>query len=189
MTLRNVMVALAAVGALGAVAACGSERAVSTGAAAATSGASSAAAAAAADSGTCPATAPKTLQADVSDLTTTLEPLAATKVVLCAYPGLNASPSAKGGSTAPTPVVLTNPVLIRSLQGALNGLSAPPSGGEFCPNDDGAAVLGTFVSGSQEVQVLMHTSGCRVVTNGVKTGWVGASDLLSVLGSAIKAGT
>jgi hypothetical protein len=54
-----------------------------------------------------------------------------------------------------------------------------------CPMDTGTDVLGIFTAGTQETEVLMQTSGCPLVGNGQKTGWVGETDFLSILSSVL----
>jgi hypothetical protein len=156
--------------------------------------ASAAAAVVAVQNSTCPATVPQTLASNVSGLSTQLEPLQATKVLLCVYPShLNdSSGSSSSGSgdsaspSAPKGVTLTDPTVISSLRNALNALATPPTSRVNCPNDTGSAVLGIFVNGQQATEILMTTSGCPVATNGQKTGWVGASDFAAVLSAALK---
>lgn len=154
-----------------------------------TMGASSAAAQA--QGSTCPNTVPKTLSSNVDGLATQLQPLAATKALLCVYLGhydqvSSASPTPAGAATVSTHLTLTDPSAISSLSSALNALGVPPSAPENCPNDTGGAVLAIFTAGRQEVEVLMTTSGCQQATNGQKTGWVGASNFAEVLAAVLK---
>lgn len=146
------------------------------------------AAAAAANSATCPSTAPQSLTSNVSGLSAQLEPLAATKVLLCVYAPQTDSPSAAGASTsaAPTAVTITQSLVISSLQNGLNALAAPPTQPVNCPLDTGSVVLGIFTDGQQETEVLMHTTGCPTATNGEKVGWVGGSDFISILSGVLK---
>jgi hypothetical protein len=161
--------------------------------------ASAAAAVVAVQNSTCPATVPQTLASNVSGLSTQLEPLQATKVLLCVYPShLNdssgssssdsSSPGSGGSASPPAPkaVTLTDSMVISSLRNALNALATPPTSRVNCPNDTGSAVLGIFVNGQQATEILMTTSGCPTATNGQKTGWVGASDFVAVLTAALK---
>jgi hypothetical protein len=157
--------------------------------------ASAAAAASAAQTSTCPAAIPKTLSSNVSGLNTQLEPVDATKVLLCVYPsrlnvvassGSSDTSSASATPAAPTAVTLTDSGVISSLRGGLNALAAPPTTPVNCPNDTGGAVLGIFTNGTQETEVLMTTSGCPEASNGQKTGWVGASDFGSILSAVLK---
>jgi hypothetical protein len=169
-----------------------------------TSNAAAAAAASAAQNSSCPADKPTSLASNVSGLTTQLEPLDATRVLLCVYAsqlnivssagdtsssdtGSSDSSSASASSAAPRAVTLTDASVISTLRSGLNALTAPPSAPVNCPNDTGAAVLGIFTNGSQETEVLMTTTGCAEVSNGQKTGWVGSSDFGSVLSAVLKA--
>jgi hypothetical protein len=149
------------------------------------------AAAAAANSATCPSTSPQSLTSNVSGLSTELEPLAATKVLLCVYPPQTTLPSSGSDSSAsspasPTAVTITQSLVISSLQNGLNALTAPPTRPISCPNDTGGVVLGIFTDGQQETEVLMHTTGCPTATNGEKIGWVGSSDFISILSGVLK---
>lgn len=169
--------------------------------------ASAAAALAEAQDAACPSTPPTSLISNVSGLRTKLEPLAATKVLLCVYgaravetvpstsdssnadsspAGDVASATDSSSTAAPTPVTLTNADAIHSLQNALNALATPPTTRVNCPMDVGSAVLGIFTDGQQVTEVLMTTSGCPTATNGQKVGWVGASDFQQILSAALK---
>lgn len=146
-----------------------------------------------AQSGTCPGTAPQTLASNVGGLFTQLEPLNATRVLLCVYPTQSSDPAdssgqSEGASAPPTPssVTVTQTGAISGLQNALNALAAPPTAPVNCPLDTGASVLGIFTSGSQVTEVLIKTSGCPLVTDGPKVGWVGASDFISILSALLK---
>jgi hypothetical protein len=171
-----------------------------------TSNAAAAAAVVAAQTSSCPADKPTSLASNVSGLTTQLEPLDATRVLLCVYAsqlnivssagasdstssdtGSSDSSSASASSAAPRAVTLTDASAISTLRSGLNALAAPPSTPVNCPNDTGAAVLGIFTNGSQETEVLMTTTGCPEVSNGQKTGWVGSSDFGSVLSAVLRA--
>jgi hypothetical protein len=144
--------------------------------------------AAAVNSATCPSTQPQSLTSNVSGLATELEPLAATKVLLCVYSPQTDSADAGSASapSAPTAVTLTQALAISSLQNGLNALTAPPTQRVNCPNDTGAAVLGIFTDGQQVTEVLMSTTGCPQATNGEKNGWVGGSDFISILSGLLK---
>jgi hypothetical protein len=171
-----------------AVAGCSSQRLQSSTATVSTAGAS--AAAAAAQDTTCPGTAPQTLSSNVDGLAEQLVPLTATKVLLCLYPAADpsASDSAAGASAspkAPTAIVLDKSAQITTLTNALNALTPPPTAKVSCPMDSGTDVLGIFTAGTQETEVLMQTSGCPLVGNGQKTGWVGQTDFLSILSSVL----
>ena len=153
--------------------------------------AGAAAVAAAANSASCPSTQPQSLTSNVSGLATELEPLAATKVLLCVYsPQTDSadagSTSASSASSAPTAVTVTQALAISSLQNGLNALTAPPTQPVNCPNDTGAAVLGIFTDGQQVTEVLMSTTGCPQATNGEKDGWVGGSNFISILSGLLK---
>jgi hypothetical protein len=201
--------ALAAVTAAGAVtlSGCASQTLKAQDETVATAGAGVAAALAAVQTSTCPATAPQALASNVGGLRTRLEPLDATKLLLCVYPprtgddggsqsssgaaGASGSSGASGASDSssaagPTAVTIDNVPVISSLQNALNALAAPPTEPVNCPNDTGAAVLGIFANGQQVTEVLMTTTGCPEATNGQKTGWVGASDFGAILSGALK---
>lgn len=144
--------------------------------------------AAAVNSATCPSTQPQSLTSNVSGLATELEPLAATKVLLCVYsPQTDSADSGSASApSAPTAVTLTQALAISSLQNGLNALTAPPTQRVNCPNDTGAAVLGIFTDGQQVTEVLMSTTGCPQATNGEKNGWVGGSDFISILSGLLK---
>jgi hypothetical protein len=153
--------------------------------------ASAAGAAAQAQGSTCPSTVPKTLSANVAGLGTKLQPLHATKVLLCVYLGhpeemSSDSPSPAAAGSVSTHLTLTDAGVISALTGALNALGVPPTTPMNCPNDTGGSVLAIFTAGQQEVEVLMTTSGCQQATNGQKTGWVGASNFAQVLAAALK---
>ncbi|WP_034269885.1 hypothetical protein [Actinospica robiniae] len=183
-----------------AVSGCAAQRLQSSSATVSTAGAS--AAADDAQSSTCPGTAPQNLSSNVSGLADQLEPLAATRVLLCVYPAA-ASPASDdsgspgglespGGSAspaasphAPTAIVLSKSDQIGTLQKALNALTPPPTQPVSCPMDSGGSILGIFTAGSQETEVLMQLSGCPLVGNGQKTGWVGQTDFISVLSSML----
>lgn len=173
---------------------CASQRLQNSPATVSTEGAS--AAAVAAQSSTCPSTAPQDLSSNVSGLAEQLEPLAATRVLLCVYPATDSSASggadgsqspdgSAAGPKAPTSIVLSKPDQISTLQKALNALTPPPTQPVSCPMDSGGSILGIFTAGSQETEVLMQTSGCPLVGNGQKTGWVGQTDFLGVLSSLL----
>jgi hypothetical protein len=144
--------------------------------------------AAAANSASCPSTQPQSLTSNVSGLATELEPLAATKVLLCVYSPQTDSADAgsASASSSPTAVTITQALAISSLQNGLNALTAPPTQPVNCPNDTGAAVLGIFTDGQQVTEVLMSTTGCPQATNGEKNGWVGGSDFISILSGLLK---
>lgn len=193
--------ALAAIAAAGLLTGCASQKVTVQNETVST--ASAAAALAAAQNSTCPDTPPQSLTSNVSGLSTKLEPLDATRVLLCVYgsrlqPATDGSGSSSGsgdsGSSdsasasapAPTAVTLTNKSVISSLQNALNALTAPPTARVNCPADFGTSVLGIFTDGQQVTEILMTTSGCPEASNGQKTGWVGASDFGAILSAAIK---
>ena len=144
--------------------------------------------------GTCPDTPPKSLASDAAGLSSRLEPLAATKVLLCVYPpkfqsagqSSDSSDSASASPPAPTAVTLTDAGVIGSLRNGLNALTAPPTARVNCPNDTGAVVLGIFTDGQSVTEVLMTTTGCPEASNGQKTGWVGASDFVGILNGLVK---
>lgn len=153
--------------------------------------ASAASAVAQAQGSSCPGAAPKTLSANVAGLSTKLQPLDATKVLLCVYLGRSAevssaSPTPAAPASASTHLTLTDAAVVSSLSDALNALGVPPTTPVNCPNDTGGSVLAIFTAGQQEVEVLMTTSGCEQATNGQKTGWVGASNFAQVLAAALK---
>jgi hypothetical protein len=159
--------------------------------------ASASAALAAVQSSTCPATAPQALTSNVSGLATQLEPLAATRVLLCVYPApmagtsdssdsSSSDDSASASAPAPTAATLTDAAAISSLQNGLNKLATPPTAPVNCPNDTGAVVLGIFTDGQQVTEVLMTTTGCPEASNGQKTGWVGGSDFGTILSGVLK---
>lgn len=152
------------------------------------SSAGASAVAAAANSASCPSTQPQSLTSNVSGLATQLEPLAATKVLLCVYSPQTASADAgsASASSGPTAVTITQALAISSLQNGLNALTAPPTRAVNCPDDTGAAVLGIFTAGQQVTEVLMSTTGCPQATNGAKDGWVGSSDFISILSGLLK---
>lgn len=165
---------------------CTSQRINPQNVAVASAGAS--AVAAAANSASCPSTQPQSLTSNVSGLATELEPLAATKVLLCVYSPQTDSADAgsASASSSPTAVTITQALAISSLQNGLNALTAPPTQPVNCPNDTGAAVLGIFTDGQQVTEVLMSTTGCPQATNGEKNGWVGGSDFISILSGLLK---
>jgi hypothetical protein len=157
----------------------------------AVSTASAASAVAQAQGASCPGTVPKTLASNVAGLSTKLQPLDATKVLLCVYLGRtaevsSASPTPAAAASASTHLTLTDAAVISSLSDALNALGVPPTRPMSCPNDTGGSVLAIFTAGQQEVEVLITTSGCQQATNGQKTGWVGASNFAQVLAAALK---
>jgi len=171
-----------------AISGCASQRLQNSSATVSTAGASAAAAAVQTD--TCPGTAPQQLSSNVSGLSTQLEPLTATRVLLCVYPA--ADPAESGGPAssaaspkAPTAIVLSQPGQISTLRNALNALTPPPTRPVSCPMDTGTSILGIFTAGAQETEVLMQTSGCPLVGNGEKTGWVGETDFLGILSSVL----
>ncbi len=140
----------------------------------------------------CPSTAPTALSSNVDGLDTQLEPLTATKVLLCVYPAAGPSDAVSGSADTaaaspkpPTSIVLTNSGQINGLQRALNSLAPPPTTPVSCPMDSGTSVLGIFTAGTQETEVLVQTSGCPLAGNGAKTGWVGESDVLGLLSSVV----
>lgn len=151
---------------------------------------------AAAQASNCPSTAPKTLTSNAAGLGTRLQPIDATRLLLCVYAASDsvqpvqssgsedsAAPASSGASHSDT---ITEETTIGTLSDALNALTAPPTRAVNCPNDIGSAVLGIFTNGQQEVEVLMTTSGCPEASNGQKTGWVGASDFGNVLAAVLK---
>lgn len=172
---------------------CASQRLQNSSATVSTAGASAAAVDAQTD--TCPGTAPQNLSSNVGGLAEQLEPLAATRVLLCVYPAADTaasgsdspddSDSPAASPKAPTAIVLSKPEQISTLQKALNALTPPPTQPVSCPMDTGGSILGIFTAGSQETEVLMQTSGCPLVGNGQKTGWVGQTDFLGVLTSLL----
>lgn len=161
--------------------------------------ASAAAVIAAAQASNCPSVAPQTLTSNATGLGGELEPIDATRLLLCVYAGRDAvqsvqsvQPSGSGQSAAPASSAVINSATvtdagaINTLRNALNALTVPPTQRVNCPNDIGSAVLGIFTNGQQEVEVLMTTSGCPKASNGQKTGWVGASDFGDVLAAVLK---
>lgn len=151
---------------------------------------------AAAQASNCPGTAPKTLTSDAPGLGAKLEPIDATRVLLCVYAGPDtvvavqsdgsgesAAPASSGASGSAT---VTDATTIGALGNALNALAPPPTRPVNCPNDIGSEVLGIFTNGQQEVEVLITTSGCPEASNGQKTGWVGASDFGNILAAVLK---
>ena len=182
--------ALGAVALAAALTGCASKDVVAPAEPVSTAGASSAAAQAQGSS--CPNTVPQTLSSNVGGLATQLQPLAATRALLCVYLGHSAEISSAsptptaGGASISTHLTLTDPSAISNLSNALNALGVPPTTPENCPNDTGASVLAIFTAGRQEVEVLMTTSGCQQATNGQKTGWVGASNFAQVLSAVLK---
>lgn len=171
-----------------AISGCASQRLQNSTTTVSTAGAS--AAAAAVQTNTCPGTAPQQLSSNVSGLSTQLEPLTATQVLLCVYPaadpsGSDGSASAAASPKAPTAIVLSKPEQISTLQNALNALTPPPTQPVSCPMDTGTSILGIFTAGPQETEVLMQTSGCPLVGNGQRTGWVGQTDFLGLLSSIL----
>lgn len=158
--------------------------------------ASATAAVVAAQTSICPAAAPKTLTSNAPGLGARLEPIDATRVLLCVYASPDAAQSVQPGgpeeSAAPASsgsaahITLTDASVINTLSNALNALTTPPTTPVNCPNDNGSEVLGIFTNGQQEVEVLMTTSGCPEAANGQKTGWVGASDFGDILAAVLK---
>lgn len=163
-----------------------------------TASAGVAAALSAVQDGTCPDTPPTSLASNAAGLSGQLEPLAATRALLCVYPpkfqtadqssdsSSDSSDSASAAPPAPTAVTLTDAGVISSLRNSLNALAAPPTTPVHCPNDTGAVVLGVFADGQSVTEVLMTTTGCPEASNGQKTGWVGASDFVSILNGLVK---
>jgi hypothetical protein len=67
------------------------------------------------------------------------------------------------------------------------GVLVPPGGGGDCPADDGSALMVTFrYAQGPQVRVTVHPSGCRRITNGVRT-QEGRPDLVSELDALISA--
>jgi hypothetical protein len=154
-----------------------------------TANTAAAAAVAAARASDCPGTRPRTLTSNAPGLAAQLEPIDATRVLLCVYASLSAQPGGPERSASPgasAEAVVTDVREINTLRDALNALAVPPARPVNCPNDNGSTVLGTFTNGRREVEVLMKTSGCLQATNGRKTGWVGASDFADVLAAVLK---
>jgi hypothetical protein len=162
-----------------------------------TAGAAAASAMSDVQDGTCPDTPPTSLASDAAGLGGQLEPLAATKALLCVYPPKfqsagessasgDSGESASASPPAPTAVKLTDAAVVSSLRNGLNALTAPPTAPVNCPNDTGAVVLGIFTDGQSVTEVLMTTTGCPEASNGVKTGWVGSSDFIGILTGLVK---
>jgi hypothetical protein len=117
----------------------------------------------------CPAHTPGHPASDVDGTDTSLEPLAADRVLLCSYRG----PTGTGALIGHT--LVTDRQAVDRLRAALNKLGPVPKGTYNCPNDTGASVLAVFTDGVHEVQLVDRTTGCSTVTNGARTRWVGAS--------------
>lgn len=149
-----------------------------------------------AQASSCPSTVPHTLTSNAAGLSTQLEPIVATRLLLCVYatpdtaqsvqPGGSDESAAPESSGAPASATITDASAISTMRNALNALTAPPTTPVNCPNDNGSSVLGVFSNGQQEVEVLMTTSGCPEASNGQRTGWVGASDFGNILGALLK---
>lgn len=150
----------------------------------------------AAQASNCPSAAPKALTSNVAGLGAKLQPVDATRVLLCVYaepgtavsvqPGDSEESAAPASSGTPSSATITDATTIGTLSDALNALTPPPTRPVNCPNDTGSEVLGIFTNGQQEVEVLITTSGCPEASNGQKTGWVGASDFGGILAAVLK---
>ena len=198
----SVVAAAVAAAAAATLAGCASQKVDVQNETVSTASAGVAAALSAVQDGTCPDTPPTSLASNAAGLSGQLEPLAATRALLCVYPpkfqtadqssdsssdsGSDSSDSASAAPPAPTAVTLTDAGVISSLRNSLNALAAPPTTPVHCPNDTGAVVLGVFTDGQSVTEVLMTTTGCPEASNGQKTGWVGASDFVSILNGLVK---
>ncbi|MBF9069472.1 hypothetical protein [Streptacidiphilus fuscans] len=124
--------------------------------------------------GRCPAEPPKDQATDVYGTGDVLEPLTANRLLLCGY----AYWASNGTRTVQrTSRVITDQATINGFRSALNALPTPPGGTYECPNDTGSAALEIFTDGGHEVELLQAVTGCQSVTNGVREGWVGTSQV------------
>ncbi|WP_037605799.1 hypothetical protein [Streptacidiphilus rugosus] len=126
--------------------------------------------------GHCPAQPPDLQATDVTGTGDTLEPLVSDRLLLCGY---GRPPGAPNGRVLLASAALTDRTTIEGFRVALDGLGKPPGGNWSCPGATGAGVLEIFTDGRREVELDQDLSGCQEVTNGVRDGWVGTSDLAS----------
>jgi hypothetical protein len=94
---------------------------------------------------------------------------------LCRYPPVPAS-DRKAGSAASAGRAIEGVVLdaARTAEVAgwldVGGVVVPPGTVQHCPVDDGSALVLTFrYATGPRAQVIVHTAGCRTITNGVRT--------------------
>ncbi|MEY9940029.1 hypothetical protein [Streptacidiphilus sp. MAP5-3] len=125
--------------------------------------------------GHCPSQEPQEPQDQATDVTGTrdvLEPLAANRLLLCGYANLSSNGVRRIRVTSR---VITDQATISGFRSALNALPTPSGGTYECPDDTGSAALEIFTDGSHEVELLQGMTGCQMVTNGFRDGWVGTS--------------
>lgn len=103
-----------------------------------------------------------------------LEPLAANRLLVCGY----AQQEVRGGiQDLQVRALITDGKAISRFRTSLNRLDNPPGGEHHCPAVTGAAALEIFTDGVHEVELRESLTGCQTVTNGSRTGWIGASNV------------
>jgi hypothetical protein len=124
--------------------------------------------------GRCPTKQPGTPVSDVAGTGDSMVPIAADRVLLCAYAGLDPGPGVARYGLA-TEAVVTDPAKISDLRNVLNSLGNEPNGTYNCPEATGASVLEIFGDGAHEVEVNQTLDGCQAATNGSRARGVGTS--------------
>ncbi|MBR7832941.1 hypothetical protein KDL01_06690 [Actinospica durhamensis] len=132
------------------------------------------------DTGTCPAKPPAREASDVTATADSLEPLAATRLLLCGY--VETVKAGKAGknvvSTSVWSSLVTDPATLANLRGELNGLGGWGSGTSSCPPQSLGGALGIFTDdGKDVVELWDNVTGCAGVDNGLLDARVGTSDV------------
>ena len=121
-------------------------------------------------------------------------PIGPVGATLCHYPGAasgSVSGSASGSASSSGAVPVRGAVLDASRTSQVAGwldsgrYEVPASPAQDCPADDGSAVVITFrYADGPPAQVTVHRSGCRTVSNGVRTE-MPRSDVLTLIDAMV----